>query len=107
MFGRRARRIDQKDAGDAFFIGGGVGYQWNSWLRFDATAEYRAKSQFNVLGSYTEFCPGGRCCFDKYEGNHSAIVVMANAYVDLGTLDVPRPRSSASAPVWRIASSPA
>jgi opacity protein-like surface antigen len=77
-------RIDQKDAGDAFFIGGGVGYQWNSWLRFDATAEYRAKSKFNVLGSYTEFCPGGRC-FDKYDGNHSAVVVMANAYIDLGT----------------------
>jgi opacity protein-like surface antigen len=77
-------RIEQKDAGDAFFIGGGVGYQWNSWLRFDATAEYRAKASFNALGSYTEFCPGGRC-FDKYDGNHSAIVVMANAYIDLGT----------------------
>ena len=77
-------RIEQKDAGDAFFIGGGVGYQWNSWLRFDATAEYRAKSKFNALGSYTEFCPGGRC-FDKYDGNHSAVVVMANAYIDLGT----------------------
>jgi opacity protein-like surface antigen len=77
-------RIDQKDAGDAFFIGGGVGYQWNSWLRVDETAEYRTKTQFNVLGSYTDFCPNGRC-FDKYEGNHSAIVVMANAYVDLGT----------------------
>jgi opacity protein-like surface antigen len=37
-----------------------------------------------VLGSYTEFCPGGRC-FDLYDGNHSALVVMANAYVDLGT----------------------
>ena len=77
-------RIDQKDAGDAFFIGGGIGYQWNSWLRFDATAEYRAKSQFTAIGSYTEFCPGGRC-FDRYEGNHSALVLMANAYVDLGT----------------------
>src|SRR3954469_4598346 len=77
-------RIDQKDAGDAFFIGGGVGYQWNSWLRFDATAEYRAKASFNALGSYTEFCPGGRC-FDKYDGTHSAIVVLANAYIDLGT----------------------
>ena len=77
-------RIDQKDAGDAFFIGGGVGYQWNSWLRFDATAEYRAKASFNALGSYTEFCPGGRC-FDVYDGNQSAFVLMANGYVDLGT----------------------
>jgi opacity protein-like surface antigen len=77
-------RIDQKDINDSFFIGGGIGYQWNSWLRFDATAEYRAKAKFKVLGSYTEFCPGGRC-FDLYDGNHSALVVMANAYVDLGT----------------------
>jgi opacity protein-like surface antigen len=77
-------RIDQKDFGDAGFVGGGVGYQWNSWLRFDATAEYRMKTKFKVIGSYTEFCPGGRC-FDAYDGNHSAAVFMANAYVDLGT----------------------
>ena len=77
-------RIDQKEMGDACFIGAGFGYQWNSWLRFDATAEYRAKTRFKAIGSYTEFCPGGRC-FDVYDGNHSAVVVMANAYIDLGT----------------------
>lgn len=77
-------RIDQRDMSDSFFFGAGLGYQWNSWLRFDATAEYRAKAKFKVQGSYTEFCPGGRC-FDVYDGNHSAVVVMANAYVDLGT----------------------
>lgn len=77
-------RIDQRDMGDAFFVGGGVGYQWNSWLRFDATAEYRAKSKFKTIGSYTEFCPTGRC-FDEYDGNHSAFVFMANGYIDLGT----------------------
>ena len=77
-------RIDQKEMGDAWFIGGGFGYQWNSWLRFDATAEYRAKTKFRAIGSYTEFCPGGRC-FDLYDGNHSAVVVLANAYIDLGT----------------------
>jgi len=77
-------RIDQRDMGDAAFIGGGIGFQWNSWLRFDGTAEYRMKAKFKAIGSYTEFCPGGRC-FDVYEGNHSATVLMANAYVDLGT----------------------
>lgn len=77
-------RIDQKDFGDTTFVGGGIGYQWNSWLRFDATAEYRMKSKFKVIGSYTEFCPNGRC-FDVYDGHHSAAVFMANAYVDLGT----------------------
>ena len=77
-------RIDQREMGDAFFFGGGFGYQWNSWLRFDATAEYRAKTKFKAIGSYTEFCPGGRC-FDAYDGNHSAFVLMANGYIDLGT----------------------
>ena len=77
-------RIDQRDIGDAAFVGGGIGFQWNSWLRFDATAEYRAKTKFKAIGSYTEFCPGGRC-FDVYDGNHSALVLMANAYIDLGT----------------------
>ena len=77
-------RIDQREMGDASFVGGGFGYQWNSWLRFDATAEYRAKTKFKAIGSYTEFCPGGRC-FDVYDGNHSAVVLMANGYIDLGT----------------------
>jgi len=77
-------RIDQREMGDAAFFGGGVGFQWNSWLRFDGTAEYRMKAKFKAIGSYTEFCPGGRC-FDVYDGNHSAVVVMANAYIDLGT----------------------
>ena len=77
-------RIDQREMGDAAFIGGGIGFQWNSWLRFDATAEYRMKNSFKAIGSYTEFCPFGRC-FDVYEANHSAAVLMANAYIDLGT----------------------
>lgn len=77
-------RIDQKEMGDATIFGAGIGFQWNSWLRFDGTAEYRAKAKFKAIGSYTEFCPGGRC-FDVYDGSHSAVVVMANAYIDLGT----------------------
>jgi opacity protein-like surface antigen len=77
-------RIDQKDMADTAFIGFGVGYAWNNWLRFDVTGEYRMKEAFRVTGSYTEFCPGGRC-FDVYEGHHSNWLVLANAYVDLGT----------------------
>ena len=41
--------------------------------------------KFKVIGSYTEFCPGGRC-FDVYDGDHSGwLVFLANAYIDLGT----------------------
>jgi opacity protein-like surface antigen len=78
-------RIDQKDIKDTFFIGGGIGYQWSNWLRFDFTGEYRASTKFKALGSYTEFCPGGGRCFDAYDGDHQASVFLANLYLDLGT----------------------
>jgi len=78
-------RIDQKDMADGGFIGFGIGYAWNNWLRFDVTGEYRMKEWFKVVGSYTEFCPGGQRCFDVYEGHHASWLVLANAYLDLGT----------------------
>jgi opacity protein-like surface antigen len=77
-------RIDQSGIGDTAFVGFGAGYAWNSWLRFDVTGEMRMKSKVHALGSYTEFCPQGRC-FDLYDGDHSAWVFLANAYIDLGT----------------------
>jgi opacity protein-like surface antigen len=77
-------RIDVKDIKDPFFIGGGIGYSWNNWLRFDVTGEYRADVKFKAVGSYTEFCASGRC-FDACDGDHSAFVGLVNAYLDLGT----------------------
>jgi opacity protein-like surface antigen len=55
-------RIDQKDIKDTFFIGGGIGYAWNNWVRVDFTGEYRAAVKFKAVGSFTEFCPGGGRC---------------------------------------------
>ncbi len=78
-------QIVQKDIADAAFIGFGVGYAWNNWLRFDITGEYRMKEAFKVIGSYTDNCAGGGTCFDVYEGNHSNWLILANAYLDLGT----------------------
>jgi opacity protein-like surface antigen len=78
-------RIDLKDIKDTVFIGGGVGYAWNNWIRTDVTAEFRADVKFKAVGSFTEFCPGGGRCFDIYDGDHSAIVALANVYFDLGT----------------------
>jgi opacity protein-like surface antigen len=34
---------------DAYFIGFGIAYEFNHWLRFDVTAEYRAKSRVYAL----------------------------------------------------------
>jgi len=77
-------RIDQKDLKDTTFVGIGIGFQWNSWMRADVTAEYRQSTKGKAIGSFTEFCPGGRC-FDVYDFDHQSSVFLANAYLDLGT----------------------
>jgi len=75
-------RIEHNSIGDSFFIGGGAGYEWNNWLRFDATVEYRSKSHVYAFGSYTQ---GGGTFLDTYDGNLSSWLFLANGYVDLGT----------------------
>ncbi len=74
--------FEQHSSSDTYFIGGGVGYEFNNWLRFDATAEYRGKTQVNAFGSYTF---GGGTFGDAYQGYLQSWVFLANAYVDLGT----------------------
>jgi opacity protein-like surface antigen len=64
----------------------GVGYEFNNWLRFDATAEYRNKDSFVFWGGYTTACPNPFAqCLDVYNGYISSWVFLANAYVDLFT----------------------
>ena len=76
-------RIEQRDIKDTFFVGGGIGYQWNNWLRFDVTGEYRADIKFKAVGSYDNGVAGR--AFDVYDGDHAAAVFLVNAYLDLGT----------------------
>lgn len=79
------------------FFGIGVGYQWNSWLRFDATGEYRGKSLFIAQDLY----PGGNGTFsvasndddgtflpgtNEYTADIESWVGLANAYIDLPTV---------------------
>jgi opacity protein-like surface antigen len=70
--------------GDTFFIGGGVGYEFNNWLRFDGTVEYRAKTPVSAFGSYPAG-PGYGPGTDFYNANLKSWVFLANGYVDLGT----------------------
>jgi opacity protein-like surface antigen len=72
--------------GDSYFIGAGVGYIWNNWLRFEASAEYRAKTQITAL-AVTQPGGAGPVALDQYQGNLSSWVFLANAFVDLGTWD--------------------
>ena len=69
----------------AFFLVG-AGYEFNNWLRFDVTAEYRTKDSFVFWGGYTIACPNPFAqCLDIYNGYISSWVFLANAYVDLFT----------------------
>ena len=73
--------FDKNSNADTYFLGGGVGYEWNNWLRFDLTAEYRARTQVNARGVYDKLTGNG----DAYQGYLKSWVFLGNAYVDLGT----------------------
>jgi opacity protein-like surface antigen len=73
--------FDQHSMGDTAFVGGGFGYEVNHWLRFDGTAEYRTRTQFNARGVYDPITGQG----DSYQGYMKSLVFLANAYADLGT----------------------
>jgi opacity protein-like surface antigen len=66
----------------AGIYGLGVGYRVNNWFRADVTGEYRGNSQF--YGSDRITYPGG-VGMDTYHATKNEWVVLANAYVDLGT----------------------
>ena len=51
-------RLRQNSNSDTFFVGGGVGYEWNNWLRFDATAEYRAQDPGQCASASMTKSPG-------------------------------------------------
>jgi opacity protein-like surface antigen len=66
----------------AGIFGLGAGYQFNNWFRADVTGEYRGNSQF--LGTDRITFLGG-VGTDTYHASKNEWVVLANAYVDLGT----------------------
>ncbi len=76
--------ITHSSMGDTTFFMGGIGYEWNNWLRFDVTGEYRSKVPVNFFGSYTN---AGATNIDSYQGFLQSAIFLANAYVDLGTWD--------------------
>jgi len=76
---------------NGYSVGGGVGYQIRSYLRTDLTLDYLSKSDFT--GSTG---PGGPCtingaffaapyCVSKDLSTWSALSLLANVYVDMGT----------------------
>jgi len=67
------------------FFGLGIGYQWNNWLRFDVTGEFRGKANLHELDIVSFTGCGGPCSTDENRASKSEWLFLANAYVDLGT----------------------
>jgi opacity protein-like surface antigen len=60
----------------------GAGYQFNNWFRADVIGQYRGRANFHAAENFNAF---GLVGIDNYTASKSEWVVMANAYVDLGT----------------------
>jgi opacity protein-like surface antigen len=71
-----------KEFDSAPIFGIGIGYQWNHWMRFDLTGEYRGKSSFHGLDIVRS---GGDTYTDEYQFKKSEWLILLNAYLDLGT----------------------
>lgn len=81
-------RVFHHDIKNSALFGLGIGYEFNTWLRFDVTGEYRGRSAFFAQDSF----PGGLDGFDVFPGGTNEYtadieswVGLANAYLDLGT----------------------
>jgi len=73
------------DTGGIFGVG--VGYQFNNWFRGDITGQYRGRTNFHGQDLVTYPLGGGAigAGSDNYNASKSEWLVLANAYVDLGT----------------------
>jgi opacity protein-like surface antigen len=79
--------FQQQSAFDAAGIFGlGVGYRFNNWFRGDLVGQYRGNANFKATDRFVGTAAGvAYNGIDNYGGSKSEWLVMANAYVDLGT----------------------
>lgn len=74
---------DEGGFDSAPIVGGGVGYQFNDYLRGDLTVEWRGKSDFYAL-DWLQATDGGPITTNEYTAKKSELVFMANGYYDFG-----------------------
>ena len=81
------KSFDTGELKAAFSLGAGVGYQINRHFRTDLTVDYWFKSKFRGSTSDPGGCGGGPGvpCQSVDRSKMSALLLLANAYVDLGT----------------------
>jgi len=87
------REFDTAKLKNGFTIGGGVGYQINNYLRTDATLDYMFKSKFNgsTSGGNADFGACVGTCTSRDVASLTALSLLANAYVDIGTYGIVTP----------------
>jgi opacity protein-like surface antigen len=78
-------RVVDSAVTDSYFAGAGIGYAYNSWLRFDVTGEYRAGMGLRGHDRGNFGAGAGQDFFNGYDGDLRSAVGLVNAYVDLGT----------------------
>jgi opacity protein-like surface antigen len=95
MTNQSIKSLDNPDPNAALFTSSGIGfdssmlwdiglgYQFNNWFRVDVIGQYRGRANFH--GSQFTDAFVGSALADNYSGSKSETVIMANAYVDLGT----------------------
>jgi opacity protein-like surface antigen len=64
-------------------FGVGVGFRHSDHLRLDFTGEYRGKSAFSALDTYTD---GGTTYTNHYTGKKQEFLFLANAYYDFNEM---------------------
>jgi opacity protein-like surface antigen len=77
--------LDSGSFDSAPIYGIGAGYQFNQWFRADLTGEYRGKASFSALDRYDFNNDGVWDGTNQYTATKHEWLLLANAYVDLGT----------------------
>ncbi len=68
--------------------GAAFGYRFNEWFRVDVSSEYRMRTAYDGLDRYETTTDANPATWDgtnDYHADKSEYVVLANAFVDLGT----------------------
>ena len=82
----------QADFESSGLFGGAVGYRVNNWFRADVSAEYRMRAGFDGFDRYDGDGDGlltnmtvGNDGTNEYTADKSEFLILANAFVDLGS----------------------
>ena len=87
--------VVNQDIDDTLSLRGGIGYQVNDYLRVDTTLEYfreasvsgESRATFSAPGPVQcNFAAAGELCNFSDSTGYDATTLLANAYVDLGTI---------------------